>query len=139
MALRVGVTCGIRSVYRADIGPTHWIQLLPDAEAAEDAIEQVVGIHGANHLAEVVERQPNLQRQQLRRLVEQHDGMRAPKMAEADLDVMPASTQAWRQRRTRGVSGSLAQRFSQALDAKSGLRTRGDLLRRKVGRASGRG
>ena len=50
-------------------------QSFPNAEAAEDAIEQVVGVNGPYHLSELIESEPQLQGQQLGGIVEEHDVM----------------------------------------------------------------
>src|SRR5882724_2022480 len=50
--------------------------LLPDAEAGEDAVEQVVGVDRAGHLAERVDRPAKRQRQQLWRVVVCRERMR---------------------------------------------------------------
>jgi hypothetical protein len=52
--------------------------LLSNAEAAEDPIEQIVRIHRADHLADLIERPTQFQSEQLRRITVQHDGVCAP-------------------------------------------------------------
>jgi len=64
---------------------------LPNAESAEDAVEQIVGVDGADHFAELVERPAQLQGQHFRRLLEQDTGMGLAQMFEAGLDMVPAA------------------------------------------------
>src|SRR5205823_1088171 len=73
--------------------------LLADAKPAEDPVEQVVGVNGPGHLAELVQGAAQLQGQQLRRVLTDHQGVRPPQLPDALLDVMPAAAQARRQRR----------------------------------------
>src|SRR4051812_12791259 len=72
--------------------------LFADAKAAEDAIEQVVGVDGADDGAEIVERQPKLQGEQLRRLLMQCHGVALAEMLQACGDMVPAAAEARRQR-----------------------------------------
>lgn len=48
-------TRGHRSLRTQPRGRSWLIGSLPDAETAEDAVEEVVGVHGANHFAELLQ------------------------------------------------------------------------------------
>src|SRR5260370_33728092 len=73
--------------------------LLPNAKPTEHAIEQIVGVDRADDRPKFLQRQPQLQRQQLGQPLVEDDGMRLSQMPQARIDVVPASTETWRQRR----------------------------------------
>src|SRR5262245_28689959 len=76
--------------------------LLPDAEPAEDAVEQVVGINCPDHLSNLIEGEPQFQRKQFGRLVEQGGVVGIAQVGQPLLDVMPAPAQARGQGRGAG-------------------------------------
>ena len=67
--------------------------LFPDAESAEDAVEKIVSINGADQGTQLIQRAAKLQGENLRGLGKEDDGMRPPQMLQRGLDMMFASTQ----------------------------------------------
>jgi len=49
--------------------------LFPDTKSAEDAVQEVVGVNGADHCAQLVQRAAKLHRQDFRRLLKKDNGM----------------------------------------------------------------
>jgi len=60
--------------------PRRASELLPDAEATEDSIQQIVGEYGTDEFAELIECESQFQSEQLLRIVKQHDLVRLPQM-----------------------------------------------------------
>ncbi len=80
----------------AELIPRTSVLLFTNAKPAENAIEQIIRVHGAGHLAELFQRSAQLQRQQFRRLLEQNDAVRPPQLLQARFDVMTAAAEARR-------------------------------------------
>ena len=85
--------------------PSRQWQSFPDAEAAEDAVEQVVGVDRPDHLAELVQRAAQLQGSSSGGSSNSTSGVRLPQVRQARLDVVPAAAQARGQRRPRRDRG----------------------------------
>src|SRR5437868_13562995 len=63
---------------------------LANTEPAEDAVQQIVGIHGADHRAQRLQAAAQLQGQELRRILLQRHRVSAAQVFQTSLDVMPA-------------------------------------------------
>ena len=69
---------------------TRFDNSLPDAEAREDAVEQVIGVDRAGHLAERIDRAAERECEQLRRIVIRGKCVRFAQVIEAREDVVAA-------------------------------------------------
>ena len=74
--------------------------LFPDAEAREDAVQQVVRVDGSDHLAELIESTAEGQGDEFGWVVEQNLTVSLLQVADARIDVVTTAALARSQRRT---------------------------------------
>jgi hypothetical protein len=77
------------------------------AEPTENAIQQIIGIHRADHGAKLVEGSPQFQGKQLRRVAMKGHGMGSAQMVQTDVDMVTATTKAGSQRRPSLLAGAV--------------------------------
>ena len=108
-------SCGLRQIFRLTF--TYEATSLPNAKPAENSVEQVIGVDGAHHFAELVECFPELQGEQLRRFFLGDDSLRCHEVVQAFGHVMAAAAEAGGQGGLLAVSGELGEYLFQLRQA----------------------